>query len=241
MIVEVMGVLIFVGMAMIFFVRRQGEKQPVREQREDLKASVEILRQEMQRSGDEVIQRLGGHVEHLEQLIREADEKTHEMDLKMVELQGAQQSLNRQLAEGRALQQHLTLQQQQCQMVYQQMMTMPQMMRPMLPQQAETRMERVDQKQFSEVLNETIRQGEMDAWPQDVYEPSNVHMTEDVMTASVEEAVPVQEALPVDGVSARARALLRDGHSVEEVSKETGLGKGAVELLRQMVQHQFSD
>ena len=34
--------------------------------------------------------------------------------------------------------------------------------------------------------------------------------------------------------AAKAKALLRSGYSVEETARETGMGRGAIELLKEM-------
>ena len=42
-----------------------------------------------------------------------------------------------------------------------------------------------------------------------------------------------------DTAAARARAMLLSGYSIEEVSRDTGLGKRAVELVREMSRHEL--
>ncbi len=52
-------------------------------------------------------------------------------------------------------------------------------------------------------------------------------------------AEPSEEKTPTD--SSRARGLLLSGWSVEDVARETGMGRGAVELMQQMLQRQMGD
>ena len=42
-----------------------------------------------------------------------------------------------------------------------------------------------------------------------------------------------------DTAAAKARAMLLSGYSIEEVSRDTGLGKRAVELVREMSRHEL--
>ena len=67
-------------------------------------------------------------------------------------------------------------------------------------------------------------------------------MNEKVMAAASETG-PEEAAAMTDkqsetaaepDLTAKAGALLRSGYSVEAVAKETGLGKGAIQLLKEM-------
>lgn len=51
---------------------------------------------------------------------------------------------------------------------------------------------------------------------------------------SAEVIAPADEGLDISPNAAKARALLLSGYSVEETARETGIGKGAIELLREM-------
>ena len=272
MIVEIMGLLIVLGAAMVLFVRFQGNRQqrPVQEQRE-LQETLERLKREMDRSSNEAIQRMGGHVNQFERLIRAADEASDALERRMSDLRMLQKGIEQQMAEGNALQQRLVEQQRQCQQAYQQMamhpflhaatMQMPSMVElPMAQPVQGTVVDAVpppgteENRSFSSILQDSIERGEAaQQWPTDVYEPSGETYRGTQPQSSPEPgrvAAPRQTALPDGGVDVgvpdddnaaeRARALLRDGHSVEEVSRETGMGRGAVELLRQMVQHQMA-
>ncbi|MBQ7477791.1 MAG: hypothetical protein IJT01_02680, partial [Selenomonadaceae bacterium] len=126
MVVEIMGLLIIAGVVMVLFVRWQSNKQqkPMREY-QDMQISTEKLRRELERSGDEIIQRMGSHVNQLEKLVRETDEKSDALHRRMAELRALQQGMQQQIAEGRVLQQQLLEQQRQCQQAYQQMSMHP--------------------------------------------------------------------------------------------------------------------
>ena len=58
----------------------------------------------------------------------------------------------------------------------------------------------------------------------------------DSVGQELSEALPQEEPVVTD--SARVRALLLNGWSVEDVARETGIGKGAVELMKEMMRRQ---
>lgn len=258
-----MGLLIIVGVVMVLFVRWQSNKQqkPMREY-QDMQISTEKLKRELERSGDEIIQRMGSHVNQLEKLVRETDEKSDALHRRMAELRALQQGMQQQIAEGRALQQQLLEQQRQCQQAYQQMamhpmmtaapMQFPAMMGVSAPQpvsipaieDAQTS-EPMAQASFSQVLQDSIARDEAAQWPQDIYEPSvegqqaALQAVPEIQNDGGREDSSVRQGDV--NAAARARALLQEGYSVEEVSRETGMGRGAVELLRQMVQRQLAE
>ncbi len=77
---EVFGALIVVGAALFFGVRfflRRKEKD--KEDMEDMRVSTEKLKEELGKSADTVIERMGIHVKHLEKLLAEADAKNAEL------------------------------------------------------------------------------------------------------------------------------------------------------------------
>ena len=266
MIVEVMGALIIVGVAMVLYVRYQGAKnqQPAREQQEhEMWDSTERLKAELERSGNEIIQRMGTHVSQLEKLIHETDEKTDMLNRRMAELQAVRQGIQQQLAEGRVFQQQLSEQYLQCQQVCQQMeaayqrMSMPVRMPPVAEFPASHSFSaqplqtggiapdpQPPPQSFSQILQDSMERGEEQAsMPQDVYEPSPEARQAQMDAHNVGEGQKESsgEGSLNENVAAKARALLMAGHSVEEVSRETGMGRGAVELLRQMVQRQSGE
>ncbi len=77
---EVFAVLIVVGAALFFGVRfflRRKEKD--REDMEDMRVSTEKLKEELGKSADTVIERMGIHVKHLEKLLAETEAKNVEL------------------------------------------------------------------------------------------------------------------------------------------------------------------
>ena len=53
---------------------------------EDIEAAARRMQREMERSADEIIARMGDHIEHLEQLVEEADARAKRLERRLEEL-----------------------------------------------------------------------------------------------------------------------------------------------------------
>lgn len=263
MVMEVMGALIVLGVLMVALVRYQsGRQQELAAEHQEIRESTAKLRKELERSGNEIIQRMGARVTQLEGLIREADEQSEMLNRRLAEVQAIRQNLQQQLVEGHVLHQQLLEQQRQCQQAYQQMEALWVRNIPTPSYAAESRPLRnvtvpsleEPQSSFSQILRESMEgDGRISATPVDVYEPSPDARRplqppvdderEELGQESSEPDAGIRLDSPVgdpvnDTAANRAKFLLSEGRSVEDVSKETGIGRGAIELLRQMVQRQ---
>jgi hypothetical protein len=85
---EILGFLIIVGAIIVLLARRQ--LQRVEEDPEVMEASAGRLRYELEQSADEIINRMAGHVDHLEALLREADYKAELLQQRIDELKRLQ-------------------------------------------------------------------------------------------------------------------------------------------------------
>ena len=206
MITEIMGFLIIVGTIIVVLVRRQMQKTA-----EDdpvvLEASATRLREELEQSADEIIARMGAHIDRREGLIREADGKAAELQERIDAMEAV---------------------------------SVPQ--RP-----AEQPLDDVDS--FSRALRQSIAAGEAQAAAGQVGEnvysvqvqpqrtpvpPASAAPSVPVVTPAESVAEELQAEEPSDDAMLRAQELLQMGCSTEQISKETNLGRGAIELMRQM-------
>ena len=69
---EIFGFLIIAGALLVLVVRVISKRQQSVDT-EELRASTEQLKAELTRSADAVIARMGKHIQHLENLLRQAD------------------------------------------------------------------------------------------------------------------------------------------------------------------------
>lgn len=191
MITEILGFLIIAGTILVLVVRRRMhpvEKLDVRE----VEDSAERLRYELEQSADEIISRMGAHMDRLEQLIAEADRRIEALDAR---------------AAARKREEEVP--------------------------------ERADVENFSRLLRETMASAETAAMqrPQPVREMQSFQqeavVPEEEVSQAMDAPATMERELPETNAE-RVRELLQQGLSNEEIAKETNMGRGAIELMRQM-------
>ena len=257
MVTEYLGFLIIIGALLVFGVRWWSRRQPDDAQDiEEMRTSTDQLKAELSRSADAVVNRMGSHIKHLEELIRQAEERNIRLETQLDEsrrigedLQQRSDTLQRQILEARQVIQELSLRQ-----------TMPAAMpvkqpASVVPAASLAPVERVDAEDFAAVLQQSIARDEQSA---------QISASLDTMQplVSAQQAAGLAEAMtrrpeqqPVDSEmpqtptasaagdvtdteappnAAKARALLLSGYSIEDTARETGIGRGAIELLQEM-------
>ena len=300
-----MALLILVGAGLVFLAkyiaRRKAAPQRAQEAHEDMARSTEQLKRELERSGQEIVKRMGGHVERLEALIAESDRRADSLDAQLTELHTLSQTIDKEIDELRAAEQDARREQQLASQLLGELRAAAAgatAMRQAMPVPQRTApIERVDVQDFTSVLERSIARDEArqgDAPPAYVPTAEAVHAAADALqtmqgqsqaqslseqaqthahaampeaaeeaeapsdtsTGEVEvsaeddsDAIEVgaagapEDAEASDGASsaARVRALLLSGWSVEDVARETGMGKGAIELMQEMIRRQIAD
>ena len=254
--VNTLGSLIIVGFILVVGARWLSKRQQGNWDEEELVDSANQLKAEIERSADAVIKRRGSHISHLEQLLQQAEKRNRELEAQLAEARQitlAMEQQERQL-DDRILTAKQTV--QELSIRWQNPSAMPMMapttMAPAMPVQQPVMMqspvanvERVDAQDFAAVLQKSIEREEQELHvPHIMGEHQAADLAEAMnhRVAEVEEAAPETAAVPEEeerpeGMSqnaAKARALLLSGYSVEETARETGIGKGAIELLREM-------
>lgn len=267
MVTEYLGFLIIIGALLVFGVRWWSRRQPDEVQDiEEMRTSTDQLKAELERSADAVVSRMGSHIKHLEELIRQAEERNIRLETQLGEyrrvgeaMQQRSDVLQRQILEARQVIQELSLRQ-----------TMPVMSTPLPMMQsapvappvmapASQPVERVDAEDFAAVLQQSIARDEQSAQMPaavDTMQPlvsaqqaaglaeAMTHRPETVQPEPILQPTASAPADPVDATdagdteeppnAAKARALLLSGYSIEETARETGIGRGAIELLQEM-------
>lgn len=233
MITEILGFFIILGAILVLVVKQISKRQQATlNDVNDMRESTEQLKLELQRSADAVINRIGGHIAHLEKLLQEADERNLEL---MRQLRVADETENR-------LRRYANEIEQQMLSWRQNLVTAPNMTNTNAALRAyaesDSAPERLDAVDFASVLQQSIARDEQ---PKQV-DSLTAAMNEKVMAAASETASEEAAAMTdkqsetaaEPDLTAKAGALLRSGYSVEAVAKETGLGKGAIQLLKEM-------
>lgn len=243
---ELFGFLIIAGALLVMVVRVISKRQQGVDT-EELRASTEQLKAELTRSADAVIARMGNHIQHLENLLRQADERNVRLETGISEykrlageMEERSAALNRELTEARKMIAELA--------AYQSVPLVPQ--QPVMPMTSATPMQRVDAQDFAAVLQNSMNREEpainaqqatglavaMTKRPEELAE---VHDSapQEIPEDEEEKVEPPQKSEPEKAISpnaAKAKALLRSGYSIEDTARETGMGRGAIELLKEM-------
>ena len=223
---------------------------------EELRVSTEQLKAELAHSADAVIARMGGHIKHLEDLLYKADERNARLEAGLEEyrrlageLEQRSAELNRDLADARKTIAELA--------AYQSRPIMPtvspvvaQPLPSPMQQPAAPMMERVDAQDFASVLQNSLDRdaaAEAAQTEEKAAEAQQAAGLAEAMNRSSEDVEPAPEPQAAEEEplqetagtihspnAAKAKALLRSGYTVEQTARETGLGRGAIELLREM-------
>lgn len=249
---ELFGFLIIAGALLVMVVRVISKRQQGIDT-EELRASTEQLKAELTRSADAVIARMGNHIQHLEDLLRQADERNVRLEAGISEykrlageMEERSASLNRELTEARKMIAELA--------AYQSVPLVPQ--QPIMPMASPAPMQRVDAQDFAAVLQKSMNREEpainaqqatglavaMTRRPEEIPDAQESAVQENMED---EKEQPEQPEKPnksepekvISPNAAKAKALLRSGYSVEETARETGMGRGAIELLKEMNKH----
>ena len=313
-----MALLIVVGAGLVFlakYITRQ--RTAPRRAHEDMARSTEQLKRELERSGGEIVRRMGGHVERLESLIAESDRRADSLDAQLTELHTLSQTIDKEIDELRAAEQDARREQQLASQLLGELRAAAAgaaAMRQAVPmtQPAPPPIERVDVQDFTRVLEQSMARDDL---RQPGAAPAYVPTADAVRTASTiaqtmqgrsqaqglaerqgmavphpvtgnhdasapipEPSIPLNDSsrsvqAPAQGrmeameeqaevsaasaqemeasssaeeddsarSAARVRALLLSGWSVEDVARETGMGKGAIELMQEMIRRQLAD
>ena len=86
MVTELLGFLIIIGALLIAAVRYWSRRRPDADRDgEEMRVSTEQLKAELERSADAVVSRMGSHIQHLEALLRQAEERTNRLELQLDE------------------------------------------------------------------------------------------------------------------------------------------------------------
>ena len=246
MVPEILGFLIIAGALLVLVVRYISQRRQGVDM-EELRTSTEQLKAELTRSADAVIARMGNHIQHLEGLVRQADERNVRLEAGLNEykrltgeMEDRSATLQRELNEARKVIAELA--------AYQSVPLMP-----VPPANPPMNRERVDAQEFAAVLQNSMERQESEPainaqQAAGLAEAMNRKPEEQEETISLEPeaeekpaAVPPREEKPVSPNAAKAKALLRSGYSVEDTARETGMGRGAIELLREMNRRELED
>ncbi|MGM9539423.1 hypothetical protein [Anaerovibrio sp.] len=252
---EILGFIIIAGAVIVLAARHQLNK--AEDDPEVLEAATGRLRYELEQSADEIISRMTGHIDRLERLLREADYKSELLEERIRQLEALQRTqeaagyqhrsggfrqeegdyLTVRAAADAAMASGAPTSAQSPQAAY----GMPAMSAAdrrawelireasmELEAQYEAQSNTMQDVQQSDALQQAvdIQSGNLDSYVSGAQVEDAVHDTGYVYDE--------EGGLNTEVAAAQARQLLAEGYELEEIARATGLGIGAVQLIKQL-------
>ena len=230
---EFFSVIIVIGAIIVWFARRQlmkARQEEISNNPEALKADTGRLRDELEQSADEIIDRMAKHIDRLEGLIKEADRKAKILQdrIDYLEASGGRkkdEGENQDAAFAAILEES----------IYQENM------RPRGEAEATADLdadsELNDESYSIDISSEADSESYSMEIPEDQLEAYIMSRKADEIPDRPVESL-VDKAYDTRENSAKAQELLERGVSAEEISRKTNLGIGAVTLMQAIQQRE---
>lgn len=230
---EFFSVIIVIGAIIVWFARRQlikARQEEISNNPEALKADTGRLRDELEQSADEIIDRMAKHIDRLEGLIKEADRKAKILQDRIDYLEA---SGGRKTDEGDDSDAAFSAILEES--IYQENM------RPRGEAEAtadlDTDPELNDESYSIDISSEADSESYSMEIPEDQLEAYIMSRKADEIPDRPVESL-VDKAYDTRANSAKAQELLERGVSAEEISRKTNLGIGAVTLMQAIQQRE---
>ena len=262
MIAEIMGLLIFLGAALLLFARYQGGKGGNNADGNALKVSMESLKNEMERTSEQAIERMGGHVNRFDRLMKDAKILDEDLSYRVKEVRAVEDRLRKEMSESRAMSEEIKRELERAKDLRDELQRQAALTSQLINANIENPLINVTARRavnsyedmsvaseeidaplieapknkgdFAALLNESIEKAEEEERAsfeplRETYEPS------DEAAELLKKDKTEKEDKPKNP-SDTAKELLTQGASVEEVMRQTGMGRGAVELLKGLLE-----
>lgn len=252
---EILGFIIIAGAVIVLAARHQLNK--AEDDPEVLEAATGRLRYELEQSADEIISRMTGHIDRLERLLREADYKSELLEERIRQLEALRRT------QGEAGYQPLprAIRQEDNDYLTARAAAdaassagVASAVSPRQDAYGMPAMSEADRRAW-----ELIREASMELEAQ--YEAQSNTMQDVQQSDALQQAVDIQSGnldtyvsgvqtdsaasdtgyvydeesgLNTEVAAAQARQLLAEGYELEEIARATGLGIGAVQLIKQL-------
>ena len=230
---EFFSVIIVIGAIIVWFARRQlikARQEEISNNPEALKADTGRLRDELEQSADEIIDRMAKHIDRLEGLIKEADRKAKILQdrIDYLEASGGRKTDegdNQDAAFAAILEES----------IYQENMRPRGEAEATADLDADTELN--DESYSIDISSEADSESYSMEIPEDQLEAYIMSRKADEIPDRPVESL-VDKAYDTRENSAKAQELLERGVSAEEISRKTNLGIGAVTLMQAIQQRE---
>ena len=230
---EFFSVIIVIGAIIVWFARRQlikARQEEISNNPEALKADTGRLRDELEQSADEIIDRMAKHIDRLEGLIKEADRKAKILQDRIDYLEA---SGGRKTDEGDDPDAAFAAILEES--IYQENMRPRGEAKATADLDADTELN--DESYSIDISSEADSESYSMEIPEDQLEAYIMSRKADEIPDRPVESL-VDKAYDTRENSAKAQELLERGVSAEEISRKTNLGIGAVTLMQAIQQRE---
>lgn len=224
MITEIFGFLIIIGAIIFLLVRHKlGKSEKAQVEERAIMDSPQQLRRELKQSTDEIINRMGRHIDRLELLVQQADNRAEELEEQLKEAR----AVISELEAGRAASvkaRQMTARGYEPEM---QVEDFSAILKQASETKTETKMEMPDPEVMMGIGTNEI---------QPIPDNEEISLAAEGIEADIVEKEQEEAEIQTSSSDAmeRARELLSMGYSTSQISRETQIGRGAIELMRQM-------
>ncbi len=220
MITELMIILIVVGAVIIFIAwtsarRRKNDD----DERRDAEESTEKFKQDLEKTANEIIGRMETQAAHLEKLLNESEKSRTQLEGRIAELKKLSRKIDEQSIDLKNLAARVN---SKIDNVEQRQPVRQPVKSPITPPPTQN---------FSKILEQSMTEPAPPKRSEQITKAAPVRKISE-MPAKL---TPAQSEFENSGDSSVVREMLMDGMTVEEIAKETGLGRGAVLLIQQMM------
>ena len=225
MITELMIILIVVGAVIIFIAwtsarRRKNDD----DERRDAEESTEKFKQDLEKTANEIIGRMETQAARLEKLLNDSEKSRTQLEGRIAELKKLSRKIDEQSIDLRNLAARID---SKFDNVEQRQPARQPVKSPIPPPPTQN---------FSKILEQSMT------------EPAPPKRSEQLTKAAPVKKISEMPAKPTqaqsefenNGDSSVVREMLMDGMTVGEIAKETGLGRGAILLIQQMMRRKIS-
>jgi len=226
MITELMIILIVVGAVIIFIAwtsarRRKNDD----DERRDAEESTEKFKQDLEKTANEIIGRMETQAARLEKLLNESEKSRTQLEGRIAELKKLSRKIDEQSIDLRNLTARVN---SKFDNVEQRQPARQPVKSPITPPPISIT---PPTQNFSKILEQSMTEPAPPKRSEQITKAAPVRKISEMPA----KPTPAQSEFENSGDSSVVREMLMDGMTVEEIAKETGLGRGAVLLIQQMM------
>ena len=245
MITELMIILIVVGAVIIFAAWTSARKRKQDdEERKDAEESAEKFKQDLEKTANEIIGRMESQAARLEKLLNESERSRTQLEGRTAELKKLLKKFDSVSTETRDLLTRIDFAVENVDALQRQLDSVEQKINS--PQPAKVSNVRPLQQtpplpppkdNFAQILEKSMTENSTPRRSEQLSRTPPPRKISELPAKNISPAL--EDSTEFTGDSAAIREMLLAGMTVEEISRETGLGRGAILLIQQMLRRKI--